>query len=787
MASLNKFMSPLLLIFFPFLLTAQAFAQPVCSSLVLTELDLGGTDAIEIQNVSGAELDTTGWIVAISDSPYSDPNTVNPVIQSLPATMAAGEIIYWTDDTTNNHWGSNIFWNPGDFPSFSGWAIILDDTGAIVDFAVWNGMPELDIASLNLLIDGYSVSIGDEWYFDGVITNEECGTGYSVQRLGNNDGNDALDWMCLAANWGTQNPDLEVPFANECIDLEKKLTSGPDRDGSVWYDDFIDISGLTLNGNAAQAGSVLRLTPATEWQAGSAFTTDPLTLGPGGSFSTHFAFRMSNPSGVPDPDGAGADGVTFILQNDAFADTALGGQGGDLGYTGIGNSLIVEFDTWDNALYGNDPDGNHVGTAKDGFLGSGTAVSVTPRMNDGAIFYAWIDYDGIADKLEVRLSTSSVRPSAPTLSESGLGLTGLLGGTSAYAGFTSATGEAFNDHDILYWHFLGDIDLVVPVGELVPTAYDFTITWNGSVPVWIYDRVPAEWDVTHVEFDKTGDDGLVLPLDCGEDTEFTGGYGEVEIERDGKKGKSCNSDTGFWWMPGDDNTLNIQTLARCHDKKNKQCLPTSCGALFLNNGAVAFEKNENGDLTLDENGDPIVVAGPTDPICLAAVEDVNGDGKFAWDGSGDEDEDSFSDFDEACIWGTNPCLFTQDTDGDRVPDPSDNCPLTPNPSQEDSDDDGLGDACDDCPCFAEIVYGTPYSLTAISGTSLCPDGSSIVYPVTHFNFLDGIGTVGVAYQEYCDAPTDYFCYGGPVGNLSLSQEQYDVCEQGPGWPPSDSD
>ena len=47
------------------------------------------------------------------------------------------------------------------------------------------------------------------------------------------------------------------------------------------------------------------------------------------------------------------------------------------------------------------------------------------------------------------------------------------------------------------------IDLVVPVGELVPTAYDFTITWNGSDPVWIYDVVPAEWDVTHVEFDDS--------------------------------------------------------------------------------------------------------------------------------------------------------------------------------------------------------------------------------------------------------------------------------------------
>jgi len=38
-----------------------------------------------------------------------------------------------------------------------------------------------------------------------------------------------------------------------------------------------------------------------------------------------------------------------------------------------------------------------------------------------------------------------------------------------------------------------------------------------------------------------------------------------------------------------------------------------------------------------------------------------------------------------------------DTDGDGVPDGSDNCPSTPNPTQSDCDDDGIGDACDD-PC-----------------------------------------------------------------------------------------
>jgi len=171
----------------------------------------------------------------------------------------------------------------------------------------------------------------------------------------------------------------------------------------------------------------------------------------------------------------------------------------------------------------------------------------------------------------------------------------------------------------------GIIDVVIPINELVPTAYDFTITYPGNLPVWIYDRVPAEWGVTHIEFDDFG-----LTLDCGGETGFVGPYGMVEIYRGGKPGKKCNSDTGFRWMPLEvgDNTLNVQTLARCHDnKKNKNCRPTSCGALYLNYGAVAYLKDpETGEPALDEDGNPIVVAGPTEGLCLAAVDDINGDG-----------------------------------------------------------------------------------------------------------------------------------------------------------------
>lgn len=575
------------------------------------------------------------------------------------------------------------------------------------------------------------------------------------------------DWCSLA---GEEEPE------NFCFlkPLVKELTSGPDRDGSVFYEDFSSTDGLTLNGDAAPLGTALRLVPATQWQAGSAFTASPLTLGPAASFSTEFSFRISSSGG------GGADGLTFTVQNAAAADTALGGLGGDLGYSGIPNSLTIEFDSWFNDAAFGDPDANHVGTATNGVVGNGIAVPLgAPPLDGGTVFYAWIDYDGLADQLEVRLATANVRPAAPTLTQTGIGLAGLLGGTSAYVGFTSATGLAYGDHDILSWTFAGAIDLVVPINVPIPTAYDFTITWDGEgdTPVWIYDRVPAEWDVTHVEFADEG-----LPLDCGEYTDFVGDFGVVEVERGGKSGKTCNSDTGLRWMPGEDNTLNVQTLARCHDNRNNTlCRPTSCGALYLNYGAVAY----------DELGD--FVDGPTQPLCLAAVDDVNGDGAFTWDGSGDEDEDGLADYEEACGIGTDPCdpdsdddgvsdgdeiasgcmdPLNPDTDGDTISD-GDELNAGTDPCDADTDDDGVNDAEDACALLGDEGDGVDGNGCPIRPcTVLDNQGGSGGY--TYSLLLEGDGTVASGVTDaYLPQTADTPVTGSfdPFGLVSLRADR----------------
>ncbi len=227
------------------------------------------------------------------------------------------------------------------------------------------------------------------------------------------------------------------------------------------FTDFTSCAGLQINGNAACTGGVLRVTPAAPSQAGSAFSTTLIPLGAGASFSTFFSFRISNSVG------GGADGIVFVVQPVA---STVGGAGGGIGYSGIPTSIGVEIDTWDNGIGAGDPNDSHVGIDLNGSVNSVQTATISPPLDNGNIWYAWIDYNGTT--LEVRLSQVNARPLNPTLSQA-LNLAAILGQTTAFVGFTSGTGAAWADHDILTWRF---DDTFAPIGAtgpvFVPTLSD---------------------------------------------------------------------------------------------------------------------------------------------------------------------------------------------------------------------------------------------------------------------------------------------------------------------------
>jgi len=151
----------------------------------------------------------------------------------------------------------------------------------------------------------------------------------------------------------------------------------------------------------------------------------------------------------------------------------------------------------------------------------------------------------------------------------------------------------------------------VEIGIYLPdeTLYTFEISYTGPEAL-VVDTVPAEFEVLMV----TTGDGTATFFETG-------------------KGKGKSSTKIVWDAPAGSSTLtvDIQTVkSPGHGKKTPDVFkPTSCGPLPINDGATAFEVDEDGELVLVEVTDPdtgqitlqrVVIVGPSNSLEVEAVE-----------------------------------------------------------------------------------------------------------------------------------------------------------------------
>lgn len=244
------------------------------------------------------------------------------------------------------------------------------------------------------------------------------------------------------------------------------LACAPAFATSFTFSDFSSPGSVTLVGDAAVTTNRLRLTPALENQVGAAWYNQSVNVQAG--FTTAFQFQFTNrgghePDWEPGVSNNGADGIAFVIQNAAPAPIGLFASG--IGYYGIANSIAIEFDTWHNKPSYCEPNGNHIavntlGTAENrpehcadpqGAPVNPTLGIASPNvdMSNGSVYDVLIRYT----PGQLAVYFGSLLTPILTVNVDLANTLNLQNGTNAFIGFTSSTGGAWENHDIVQWSF----------------------------------------------------------------------------------------------------------------------------------------------------------------------------------------------------------------------------------------------------------------------------------------------------------------------------------------------
>lgn len=187
------------------------------------------------------------------------------------------------------------------------------------------------------------------------------------------------------------------------------------------------------NGSAVSRGTSLALTTNGTSQDGSAFSSTTQDISQG--FDTSFVYTVTGAQT--------ADGLTFTLQNDPRGTAALGSGGGYLGYgggtTSIVNSAAVEFNF--NQV-------NATGFDTNGSIGTPTNILNGVTLASGSPVGVHLVYNGstLAETLTQSGNTFSVLYNTGDLQS-------ILGGSSAFVGFTGSDGGGASTQTVSNFSF----------------------------------------------------------------------------------------------------------------------------------------------------------------------------------------------------------------------------------------------------------------------------------------------------------------------------------------------
>jgi hypothetical protein len=223
----------------------------------------------------------------------------------------------------------------------------------------------------------------------------------------------------------------------------------------------------------------------------------------------------------------------------------------------------------------------------------------------------------------------------------------------------------------------------IVLGKNVSTSYIFTINLSAGFDNTkdLYDVVPAEFDVGGVA-GGTCSAGIVgscaVNTDC--DTSLGSGDGictlssiiascgiATSFEKNNQAGVKLSPDAIHWDLDGcpaaTSQTLRVSLSTDQNPGHGKRGIPffepTSCGPLYLNDGAVLFDP-ATGSPVSERSNALLVATCPIEGDVSCVDQDTDG-----WTlACGDPDD-------------TNAAITPLDLDGDGIPNASDPCPTDP--------------------------------------------------------------------------------------------------------------
>ncbi len=237
--------------------------------------------------------------------------------------------------------------------------------------------------------------------------------------------------MALSARTGGQTADHDIDNVNVKSGLSA-FSFASDFRGRE--------SELNLVGSAAFAdvGNMqrLRITPAAGSQEGSAWHVEKQPVASG--FLTDFQFQFSEGSG------GGADGLSFIVQNTAAGPSLSVGEGGP-----DSDALTIAFDSYQN---GGEPSAASIAIRAGGgdlfrYNLAQDPMSISD-LSDSGVHDVRIEY--LMGKLDVYFDGLLLIDDVAVDLRS-LGAVDPFG--LAWVGFGARTGGAWENHDVLNWHF----------------------------------------------------------------------------------------------------------------------------------------------------------------------------------------------------------------------------------------------------------------------------------------------------------------------------------------------